>query len=643
MANLVSIIVPVHGVEDYLRRCVDSLLNQSYSALEIILVDDGSPDACGEICDAYSHQDPRVRVIHQANAGQSVARNAALEIACGDFLVFVDADDWVHTELVSSLLSILHETNADIAVCHAFRASTQEVPPAIFEGPVQVLSARGALELYAGPLASLMTAPWAKLYRSSLFEGIRFPAGRVYEDVYTTYRVVARARRISFTTAQLYYYFIRPGSTTERSQNSRHLLDLCSGHLEQAAYFQRIGLEEARGVLLKKAFLVQRHIRREVQRSGDTNTWRRLKQDTRRTAALLWSTRQPLHLRVFAAAYIVFPGLLDALLDVYRWIRTRLDGRSRRTHSDAVSRRPDSPDASGDGPHELEVIVVGYGSPEMLRAALEPVVAFPVTVVDNSSLPAIRELCGELGCRYIDPGRNGGFAAGVNIGLANLENPENDVLLLNPDAVIRANDVEHLHAALRADPGLASVGPRQVDESGAAIRVAWPFPSPLGTWLDAVGLSRLRPRAEYVSGAILLLRAEAIADVGHFDDRFFLYAEEADWQYRARLRGWRHQVIDSVTAMHAGGATSSDERKRQIHFHASHERFLRKHHGTLGWQAVRLGQIAADLIRAALRTGTARERLLARSTLYRRGPMRAEQLLRPRADAGPTHSQREVT
>lgn len=240
------------------------------------------------------------------------------------------------------------------------------------------------------------------------------------------------------------------------------------------------------------------------------------------------------------------------------------------------------------------------------------------------------------------PGRNGGFAAGVNVGLANQENPKSDVLLLNPDAVIRADDVERLHAALRADPGLASVGPRQVDESGAPIRVAWPFPSPLGTWLDAVGLSRLRPRAEYVSGAILLLRAEAIADVGPFDDRFFLYAEEADWQYRARLRGWRHQVIESVTAMHAGGATSSDEQMRQTHFHASHERFLRKHHGALGWQVARLGQLAGDLLRAGLRSGVARERLLARSSLYLRGPMRAERLLRPGAGFDPTHAQSEV-
>lgn len=271
-----------------------------------------------------------------------------------------------------------------------------------------------------------------------------------------------------------------------------------------------------------------------------------------------------------------------------------------------------------------EVLVVAYGSPAMLRGALEPVGHLAVTVVDNSSLPEIRELSERLGCRYIDPGRNGGFAAGVNVGLADRSLPGADVLLLNPDAVIDTEAVNDLHRALLAHADLASVGPRQVDEHGQPVRVTWPFPSPWGTWLDALGLSRFRPKSEYVSGAILLLRAEALDAVGGFDERFFLYSEEADWALRARRAGWRHAVIDSVTAMHVGGGTSSDETRRQAHFHASQERFLRKHFGVVGWQVARAGHVLGDAVRLAIRRGPERDRLRARLALYLKGPALVE-------------------
>ena len=142
----------------------------------------------------------------------------------------------------------------------------------------------------------------------------------------------------------------------------------------------------------------------------------------------------------------------------------------------------------------LEIVVVAYGAPELLRRALEPVAGLPVTVVDNSSLPEIAALCAELGVRYLDPGRNGGFAAGVNVGLRNRLVPGADVLLLNPDAVISADDVAVLQRALHARGDLASVGPAQVDDDGRPARVEWPFPSPVGTWLEALGLGSPAPR-----------------------------------------------------------------------------------------------------------------------------------------------------
>jgi GT2 family glycosyltransferase len=225
--------------------------------------------------------------------------------------------------------------------------------------------------------------------------------------------------------------------------------------------------------------------------------------------------------------------------------------------------------------------------------------------------------------RYVDPGRNGGFAAGVNEGLRRVD-PRADVLLVNPDAVIDRSAIEALRAALAADGRLASVGPAQFDAAGRPSRVAWPFPTPLGTWIDAAGLGRLR-RSSYVIGSVLLLRREALEQVGPFDDeRFFLYSEETDWAYRATRLGWRHRVVDDVHVEHEGAATSTDEARREGHFLAAHEIYLTKHYGTLGWQVSRAGNVAGSVVRAALLRGDGRRAARERALLYLRGPARHE-------------------
>lgn len=273
---------------------------------------------------------------------------------------------------------------------------------------------------------------------------------------------------------------------------------------------------------------------------------------------------------------------------------------------------------------EVEVIVVAYGTPELLRAALEPVAALPVTVVDNSSLPEIADLCEQFGVRYIDAGRNAGFAAGVNIALSDRLRPGADVLLLNPDARIASEQIERLHRALRADRRLASVAPAQTDAAGRPARIEWPFPSPLNTWLEAVGLGPLQRGGTYVIGAVMLLRAEALAQAGGFDERFFLYAEETDWAYRAYLLGWRHAAVTGVDAVHEGAATSSDPRRRETHFHASQERYFRKHFGAAGWQVARLGVWLGAVVRAVALRGERRRDARRRAALYRLGPVRVE-------------------
>ena len=279
----------------------------------------------------------------------------------------------------------------------------------------------------------------------------------------------------------------------------------------------------------------------------------------------------------------------------------------------------------------LEIVVVAYGRPDLLEASLQPVLSFPVTVVDNSSSRDVAAVCERLGVRYLDPGHNGGFGAGVNHALERRLDPDADVLLLNPDAVIGSDDVRRLQRALLAEPALASVAPTQVDELGHPSRVTWPFPSPARTWLTAAGLGRLGASSGFVIGSVLMLRREALAQVGRFDEAFFLYAEETDWAFRAHLLGWRHAAVHGVRGVHVGAGTSRDDRVREAHFHASQERYFRKHFGSAGWQAARAAVWVGAMARAIALKGERGRAARRRAALYRLGPVRVETRLAGRA------------
>lgn len=327
------------------------------------------------------------------------------------------------------------------------------------------------------------------------------------------------------------------------------------------------------------------------------------------------------------AATCTWQAVAERYHRMYREVRPRR--RSRVAGSSPTTRHP------GPAAGPPEVVVVAYGSPDLVRAAVTPLVhSHPVTVVDNSSLAQIRAVATELGAVYLDPGRNGGFGAGVNHALAHRRVPGADVLLLNPDATIAPEQVDLLHRALRARADLASVGPAQTDGAGAPARTLWPFPSPARAAAEAIGLGRLgrlwpTDGRGYVIGSVLLLRAEAIDDVGGFDERYFLYAEETDWAYRAHRRGWRHAVVATAVATHLGGATSSDPARREVHFVAAQERYLRKHFGPVGWTVARVAGIIGQGVRGVVRPGPPGREAARRARLYLRGPIRVERRLAP--------------
>ena len=198
-----------------------------------------------------------------------------------------------------------------------------------------------------------------------------------------------------------------------------------------------------------------------------------------------------------------------------------------------------------------------------------------------------------------------------------------DVLRLNPDARSAEDQVDAMHALLHTDRTLAVVGATQTEPGSASpVRVWWPFPHPARAWIEAIGLGRLNRAQDFAIGSILLLRSEAVVDVGLFDERFFLYAEEVDWQKRATDRGWRIAVAN-VRATHVGGGTSSDNELRERFFHASAETYMRKHAGGVGWQVYRAAMIFGSALRGAVLRGDRGRAARRRRDLYMRGPASA--------------------
>lgn len=294
---------------------------------------------------------------------------------------------------------------------------------------------------------------------------------------------------------------------------------------------------------------------------------------------------------------------------------------------------------SDDAPRDLSVVVVAYGSVTTLEKALGELGGRRrVVVVDNASDPATAALAERFHARYIDPGTNLGFAAGVNRALGLLALPETDVLLLNPDARIAEDAVAELHRTLRADPQLAAVAPAvHRDGSGRETpgRLAWH--SPRGAWAEALGVRDGSRSNGFLSGAVLLVRGEALADVGMFDERFFLYAEDEDWQRRAVERGWQLRSCPDIVAWHDRGGSEADLSSQQLRLHAATERYVRKWYGRRGWFAFRSAVVAGQLARAVVRPGWRRRSALGLARTYVTGPVR----LARRAGVLPSRAARE--
>lgn len=230
---LVSIIVPAYKVEQYLVRCVRSIQGQKYLRWELILVDDGSPDNCPKMCDEFASLDDRIKVIHKQNGGLSSARNAALEIIKGDYVLFVDSDDYIHPDCIYDLVQIALNENADI-VQHTFvRGASDEFPEIVKSTKIERFDNHS---IFYSMRQKIIV--WGKLYKRYIWDGIRMPEGKINEDDGTTWKLYYRSRKTVYVDTPYYYYRVNPTSIMS-GQRKDLRLDFIEHYQERIAFFEK--------------------------------------------------------------------------------------------------------------------------------------------------------------------------------------------------------------------------------------------------------------------------------------------------------------------------------------------------------------------------------------------------------------------
>ncbi|WP_408071409.1 glycosyltransferase family 2 protein [Butyrivibrio sp. JL13D10] len=271
----ISIIVPVYNVEKYLKRCVESLINQTFTNLEILLIDDGSKDSSGRLCDELALLDDRIKVFHKENGGLSDARNYGIERAQGDFLCFVDSDDYIASEYCSLMHKIALDENADIVMCGVKRFSGDiYVGSDLGTNEYKMIKSSDALREMYSDEGEKYTIATNKLYRRSVIGTIRYPIGRINEDEYTTYKFFLNVDQVVILEKKLYFYFYNNNSITTNEKYYKNL-DIYDAFEERIRLFEEHGNLDEQIVLTYKAYM-DRIIFRYNRISNDDNARKKL-------------------------------------------------------------------------------------------------------------------------------------------------------------------------------------------------------------------------------------------------------------------------------------------------------------------------------------------------------------------------------
>ena len=277
---VISVIVPVYNVENYLCRCIDSILAQSFADFDVILIDDGSPDRSGEICDGYMQKDPRIHVIHQSNGGRSCARNAGVEWCLGlsdsDWITFIDSDDWVHPKYLEYLYRAAVSTNTPISSCFFSKEYLYKEPKELDEPEITVETPE---QVWCTNRVNA-TVPVAKLYRKECYASIRYPEGINHEDEFITYQILFQFAFISIVNHPLYSYFQNENGIM-LSPWTLDRLSFLDAYLGQVEFFRSHGYQNAYCVQARKFAracarsldLIERHVSDKSLRTDVRQKW----------------------------------------------------------------------------------------------------------------------------------------------------------------------------------------------------------------------------------------------------------------------------------------------------------------------------------------------------------------------------------
>lgn len=237
MEELISVIVPIYKVEAYLERCIGSIVNQTYKNLEIILVDDGSPDSCPDICDAWKEKDDRIKVIHKKNGGLSDARNAGMQIMAGTYISYIDSDDWVANDMYEKMMYVIKKNDADICECQ-FEKTAGIVKSNKEQQTDKVTILKKEEALKAVVEEKINPVVWNKIYKREIVDQLYFEKGKYNEDEFWTYQAVERAEKIVQIEDVGYYYFFREDSIINETYNIRRL-DALEARYQRMKYLEK--------------------------------------------------------------------------------------------------------------------------------------------------------------------------------------------------------------------------------------------------------------------------------------------------------------------------------------------------------------------------------------------------------------------
>ncbi len=311
----VSIIVPIYNVEPYLKRCIDSILNQTFSDFDLILVDDGSPDACPEICDKYASMDSRIHVIHQNNQGLSAARNSGLEwsfqYSDSKWICFIDSDDWVDQDYLHILYDLVNYRSCDIAICqYRIVSDDSNYYGDHFEDSSFLISGLEAQKFNV----KVPVTVWTKLYKKELWKSLRFPIGKQHEDEFITWKVLLRCDNIIVSNRKLYNYYQRSESIMGRPYDIRRL-DVFEAYTERIKFYCR-DLQQYKFCAYPLSITAESHLAKiwenNMKTKSDSKLYREIKKKYRRLVVAsfpLW----PKKFWLERIIYSISPNLLYSI------------------------------------------------------------------------------------------------------------------------------------------------------------------------------------------------------------------------------------------------------------------------------------------------------------------------------------------